>query len=178
MRAPHWRNSTAVIDTSCLLFLDHLDLLPILNIRYDKVYIPRYVYQEASRKQRKRHRLRRLIQTHGFLEICSATSAIDVRLLSDDILRPETKIDRGEAETIVQARERKASTVLMDDLKGRLVASRHTVAVRGTLGLLKEFRQIRIIGPVQPLIKKLQNDLGYRIDLKTLKQVLEELEES
>lgn len=114
MRAPHWRNSTAVIDTSCLLFLDHLDLL----------------------------------------------------------------LDRGEAETIVQARERKASTVLMDDLKGRLVASRHTVAVRGTLGLLKEFRQIRIIGPVQPLIKKLQNDLGYRIDLKTLKQVLEELEES
>jgi uncharacterized protein len=177
MRGSHRPISTAVIDTSCLLFLDHLDLVPSLSIRYNKVYVPRYVFQEACRKQRKRYRLRRLIAQHGFLEICSVSSDTEVRLLSDTALKPATVIHRGEAETIIQARERRASTVLMDDRRGSLVAVRHTLAVRGTLGILKEFRQIRIIEGVAPLVEKLRKDLDYRINDDVLNEVLSDLEE-
>lgn len=120
MRGSHRRISTVVIDTSCLLFLDHLDLVPSLSIRYNKVYVPRFVFQEACRKQRKRYRLRRLIAEH---------------------------------------------------------AIRHTLAVRGTLGILKEFRQIRIIQEVAPLVEKLQRDLDYRISSDVLREVLNDLEE-
>lgn len=169
--------SLSVIDSSSLIYLHHLNLLSKLIIRYDKVYVPRYVYEEVSRKRRMRHRLRRLFQEIPFLEQCFVTNEVNVQLLCNRKLNPSAVIDRGEAEVIIQARERQISDVLLDEYKGRKVAEQHTLNVVGTLGLLKMFKLNGIIPAVKPLIEKLQRDLDYRIDAKLLNVFLQEVGE-
>jgi len=169
--------SGAVIDASVLVFLLHLDLLPNLVIRYDVIYVPRYVLDEVARKGRARYRLRSVLKKYSFFEKCSVSDDISVRLLSDRALNPDARIDRGEAEAIVQARERKVGEVLIDEKKGRLIAERHSLSAHGLLGILKEFKRNGLIDEVRPLIAKLKRDLAYRIDERLLKKELAEIGE-
>jgi uncharacterized protein len=169
--------SPAVVDTSCLICLLHLDLLPKLVLRYDTIYIPRYVWGEVGRKGKSRHRLQRLLSEYPFLKKCHVINEVDARLLYDSELNVLAPIDRGEAEAIIQARERGVSEVLMDEGVDRIIAQRHNLKVKGTLGLLKEFNQMGIVDEIKPLVEKLRKDLNFRISPKLLKQILIEVGE-
>src|SRR5436853_7824605 len=114
--------SLAVIDASCLICLLHLnyslphpDFLKALSLRYDAVYIPRYVQEEVRRKGRIKHRLQEIVEHHPILKICNVESEYDAQLLYNRSRNPLAPIDRGEAEVITQARERKIFEVLIDD---------------------------------------------------------------
>lgn len=169
--------AAAVIDTTCLRCLLHLDLLPTLVLRYNAVYIPRHVWQEASRKGRGRYQLRKWLKQYTFLKKCSVADEVGARLLYDRNLNPGAPIHRGEAEVIVQAREREASEILIDELAGREIAQRHGLKVKGVLGLLKEFKLNGIIPEVRPLIEKLRRDLSFWIDENLLDRELKEVGE-
>ncbi|MBC7910369.1 MAG: DUF3368 domain-containing protein [Pyrinomonadaceae bacterium] len=181
MPRSRFQKSFAVIDASCLICLLHLkDLLPqpdflqALSLRYQTVYIPRYVQEEVRRKGRIRHRLLDVIQRYPILEICNVESEYDAQLLYDHHRNPRAPIDRGEAEVITQARERRVFEVLIDDRKARATAEELNLIVKGTAKLLVEFETIGIIEKAKPLIEMLRKAGKLRLSEKLFKEILKQ----
>jgi predicted nucleic acid-binding protein len=102
---------------------------------------------------------------------------IRVSLLCDPRTPSSARIDQGEAEAIIQASERSAVDVLIDERRARRIAEGHSLNVCGLLGLLKDFKRNALIKQVGPLIAKLKNDLDYRINTNLLIRELAELGE-
>jgi hypothetical protein len=67
----------AVIDSSPLINLAHLNLALELANFFDRVYVPRAVHRELNRKGRFRYRLNKLYAT-GVFERCAAADATNV----------------------------------------------------------------------------------------------------
>lgn len=187
MLETRFKRSFAVIDASCLICLLHLsqslpnaDFITALALRYQAVYIPRYVMEEVRRKGRIRHRIRELVRRYPVLEICDINNRYDAQLLYDRRLNPEARIHRGEAEVIMQARERGVTEVLIDDRKGREMAERHTLVPKGTAKLLIEFKRIGVRGAeeVEPLIRLLLNLGKLQLREDVLDKLLAEAGES
>ena len=158
MRRKNIEAESAVIDTSCLIHLWKLELISKLVVRFNRIYIPRYVEAETGRKGKLKNPLKELIKNNNpFLQICDIGNSYDVQLLYDRQLNPDANIDRGESEVIIQARERGISNVLIDDRKGRKMAVAHTLSVKGTLGILIELKRIGLIESVTPLLWRIGN---------------------
>jgi predicted nucleic acid-binding protein len=177
--------SFTVIDASCLICLLHLnyslpqtDFLQALALRYQAVYIPRYVLEEVRRKGRIRHRMRELVQRYPILEICDIGNQYNAQLLYDHHLNPGARIHRGEAEVITQAREREVSEVLVDDRKGRQMAERHTLTAKGTAKLLVEFKLMGVVKEAEPLIRLLLSAGKLQLKEDVLGKLLDEAGES
>ena len=64
-------------------------------------------------------------------------------------------LDRGEAEAITLALEYKGSELLIDETDGRRVATSYNVDVTGTLGILVEAKEEKLISEVKPIMDKL-----------------------
>src|SRR5712691_4707720 len=94
---------TATIDTSCLIALNHLQLLEKVAILFEKVYIPKAVQQEISRRGGPRRRIRSVLHRFALYQKCSAGDPARVALLlierGKKNIKP--KKDLGEAEAIV-----------------------------------------------------------------------------
>ena len=175
---PRPRPATVVLDTSCLLCLLHLDLLPKLILRYSAVYLPIHLLHEARRRGKSRYPLKSVLKSYPFLKRCKVGDEHEARLLYDPHLEPDIPIHQGEAEVIIQARERQAAEVIIDDSDGREVATRHSLNVRGTVRLLIELRRAEIIRQeIRPLVEKCRTDLGFRISDDVLDQILKEIGE-
>lgn len=72
-----------------------------------------------------------------------------------------TELDIGEAEAIALAVEIQADQVLIDERRGRLIASRLNLQYTGILGILVEAKSQGLIAEVQPLLNALINDAGF-----------------
>lgn len=169
---------TAVIDTSCLLNLLHLALISKIHLCYSTVYIPQYVLSEAE-KWHHPDELSRLLRHYTFLKKCAVRDKHQAELLYDPKRNPDAPVDRGEAEAIVQAKHRGVSEVLIDDRKGAKTAREHSLNVKGTLGLLKDFKLMRIIPKMEPLIERLRSTpRGFWLSDSVVSRVLSEVGES
>jgi predicted nucleic acid-binding protein len=65
MRAPR-----CTIDSSCLIALDHLDLLPQLSLLFSRVLIPKAVREDLFKRRSTKDRLQVLFASYAFLERC------------------------------------------------------------------------------------------------------------
>ena len=74
----------AVIDSSALINLTHLELASKLLFYFDRIYVPRQVQVEVNRRHRFRHRLNKLYQT-GLFHRCACANAVNVRLLAFEL---------------------------------------------------------------------------------------------
>jgi predicted nucleic acid-binding protein len=126
-----------------------------LVIRYDIIYVPKYVREEFRRKGRIKRQFNHFLQEYKFLQICEIGNFFDVQLLYDKRTNPDARIHRGEAEVIIQARERGTLEVLIDDSRGKKVAEAHTLLVRSTSDVLEEFERIGIISSVEDELRKI-----------------------
>lgn len=134
----------STIDSSCVIALDHLDLIPKLSSLFGVVLVPRAVQNELFRKHATRHRIKKLLDNYEFFQKCDEYDQASL-----DVLLAERKgtTDRGEAEAVVQAAEVGAS-ILIDDAWGRKLAERSRLQVLGTVGVLKRYREMDLIsGP-------------------------------
>ena len=171
--------ASVVIDSSCLIHLWKLDLIGKLTISFNRIYIPVYVQDECGRKGKVKRQLKSLIKNlHPFVQICTIESPYDAQLLYDKKLNVKATIDRGEAEVIIQAREREISTVLIEDHKGKKMAEQHTLKVQGILDILGLLKRNKIIDEIRPLIELLSKKYKYRVKKKTLEVFLSEHNES
>ena len=119
---------SAIIDSSCLINLVHLDLASKLILFFDRVYVPRNVQAEFNRKHRSRYRLNKLFRS-GVFEKCMCKDETNFRIL-------RFEVDAGEAEALVQAQEKGAEFVLVDERRAREIGVRQGLTPYGTVRLL------------------------------------------
>jgi predicted nucleic acid-binding protein len=161
----------AVIDASCVIALDQLNLLPQLSFLFARLLIPKAVRAELYRRRATKDRLRALLREYSFVLRCSDYDAGAVDLLLTDRSLGGTK-DRGEAEAVVQASQLGAA-VLVDEPWGRKLAERHRLRYHGTLWVLERLCQLGLLTTanvrehVQQLLKH-----GYRLPAEAVNDLL------
>jgi hypothetical protein len=114
-----------VSDASALIALGQVGRLDLLPALYGSIAIPSGVRDELRSAE-----LQRLLANPGsWLEVRPATPAPLLRALEADL-------DAEEAEAISLAVQVKADLLLIDERRGRAVATRLGLKVLGTLGVL------------------------------------------
>lgn len=94
--------------------------------------------------------------------------------LTDELLG---ELDAGEAESIALAVEKKASYLIIDEYKGRLIAERYNVKIVGLLGLLIRAKQQGLVSSVKDEVDKLLQ-IGFRLNAKLIADTLKKIGEA
>lgn len=119
-----------VVNSSPLIALCKINRLRILKEQFAEIFISESVYKEV------------VIQGKGKIgsKEVEEASWIERKKIKDieakGHLTMKFNLGAGEAETIILAREIKADLVILDEGKGRDIASISNLEVRGTLALL------------------------------------------
>jgi predicted nucleic acid-binding protein len=145
----------AIIDSSCLICLVHLNLASKLAFYFDVVYVPRNVQIEFNRKHRSRYRLNKLFEA-GVFQKCMCKDETNFRLLT-------AELDAGEAEGLVQAQERGAEFFLVDERKAREIGVRQGLTLYGTLRLLARFCLEGYAEDMWALVRRLRRERNFRV---------------
>ncbi len=81
-------------------------------------------------------------------------------------------VDPGEASAIALAMETSNAILIIDDLKGRKLASKMALNFMGTLGLLVKAKEYGVISAVKPYIEKIQAT-DFRVSSSLVNLILE-----
>ena len=146
---------TAVIDSSSLINLVHLQLANELSLFFDLIYVPRTVQVEVNRKQRFRYRLQRLYKT-GIFERCTTSDKWRVELI-------KAELHEGEAEALILAKERNAAFFIGDERRGREIAEALELKPIGTIRILARLNLESRAEETTKLVRKLRADLRFRV---------------
>ena len=133
---------------------------------YGKVYIPEAVWQELS-----------VIGTgQPWAAVMPALSWLEIRSVSNrslvDLLLLE--LDRGEAGAISLAMELRADLLLIDERRGRTVASRLGLKFIGLLGAVVEGKRKGYVAAVKPILDDLMAQAGFWVSEHLYSRVLRE----
>ncbi len=142
-----------VSDTSAISNLLIVNKLHIIKGLFGQAVIPPAVQQELSA----------LKKPNEF--ILAAWPWIQVRPLSDYAIVRELliELDLGESEAIALAEELGADTLLIDEAKGRKIASERGIQVTGLLGVLLASKANGFIQQVVPVMDELIEKANFRI---------------
>jgi predicted nucleic acid-binding protein len=155
----------AVVDSSPLISLTHLNLARELPLFFDRVYVPRSVQREVNRKGRFRYRLNKLYET-GYFARCAAADATNVQLLLNEL-------HEGEAEALIQGQERQALFFIGDEKRAREIAERMGRKPVGTLRLLARLNLEGRAPDLGSLVQVLRRDLGFRVSDDVVRQAID-----
>lgn len=142
-----------VSDTSPINNLAAINHLHLLHQLYGVVFIPEAVYRELTDPN---------FPVAGATEV-QTFDWIQARTISDRTLVEalSNELDIGEAEVIALAVEMQANQVLIDERRGRLIASQLNLRCTGILGILVEAKSKGLIAEVRPLLDALINEAGF-----------------
>jgi predicted nucleic acid-binding protein len=139
-----------VSDSGPLLYLGAAGRLPLLQLLYGVVVVPRQVWREV---------VERGAGEPGAAEVAAASF---IRV--DDVLEAgpmqralQVELDEGEAAALALAARLQADLVLMDERKGRRTARQLGFRIRGTLGVLLDAKKAGHIELVGPILDQLRN---------------------
>jgi predicted nucleic acid-binding protein len=82
------------------------------------------------------------------------------------------RVDAGEAEALALAEESPDSLLLIDELRGRAVASDLGLAVVGTVGILLEAKRRGLIAAVGPLLCRLRDENKFHLSDRLIRYAL------
>ncbi|MGC1306266.1 MAG: DUF3368 domain-containing protein [Phormidesmis sp.] len=94
------------------------------------------------------------VQTFDWIQTRAVSDRTLVEALSNEL-------DIREAEAIALAVETQADQVLIDECRGRLVATRLNLRYTGILGIVVEAKSQGLIVEVKPLLDALVNEAGF-----------------
>lgn len=129
-------SESVVADTTCLIALERIDKLDLLQRLFSSVIIPPEVAREFKTPPP---------------EWLTVQSASNLNILTS--LR--SRVDDGEAAAIALAHELKVR-IILDDRAGRSVARQFGLSVIGTIGLRVVAKQRGLVRTVRPLIDDLE----------------------
>jgi predicted nucleic acid-binding protein len=154
-----------VSNTSPIMNLLVIGKSNLLNELYGNIFIPQGVFQELS-NMHYQNKIKNL-------------SWLKIETVSDSSLLKSLffELDKGEAESITLAVEKKSDILLIDERKGRRVADHFQLKFIGLLGILIEAKSKGIIPKVKPILDDLIAKAGFWIDNKLYDYVLEVVEE-
>ncbi len=160
---------TAVVDSSVLINLTHLNLIRELSLFFERVYVPRAVHTEVNRKGRFRYRLNRFYDT-TVLRRCTVANETNVKLL-------QAELDLGEAEAVIQAQENDARFFVGDEKRARKVARNMGRKAVGTLAILARLELEGRAPELNQMVGKLRRDLHFRVSDELIKEAVEKASE-
>lgn len=128
-------SESVVADTTCLIALERIDKLDLLQRLFSSVIIPPEVTREFKTPPE-------------WLTIQSSSNR-------DVLASLRLQVDDGEAAAIALAHELKLR-IILDDRAGRSVAKQFGLSVMGTIGLLVVAKQRGLVRTVRPLIDDLK----------------------
>ena len=155
-----------ISDTSVISGLVQSGHLHVLQNLYERIIIPNRVYLELQ-------------DLDVAFRQKLALNWIEIReVLNTSLLNELTEVlDPGEAEAMVLATELHADLLLIDEIKGRAVATQMGLSVIGTLGALAEAKEKHYITAVKPVIDILVNQCGFWIKPSLVERVLKSVNE-
>lgn len=165
----------AVINSGPLMALAKLNLLQVLKSLFDKVYVPKSVYDEVVLKG-----LRKGSQDAKAVKVFIKEDKNFIGIKkSEKEFRPKIgKLDVGERDVIELGQRIKTDFVLMDDARARAEAIKAGLKVKGTLGVFVSAYKSRAISFRE--IKYIFNEIKSRSDIwinaKLCDEILENLE--
>ena len=155
---------TAVIDSTPLINLVHLELVTELSVFFDIIYVPRHVQTEVNRKHRFRYLLRDLLD-RSILQRCATADRTNVALL-------RLEIDEGEAEALIQAQEKGAAFFIGDDKRAREIAEAQGLKSVGTVGILARLELEGRADETMLLVKELRVRFDFRVSDEVVAQAI------
>ena len=130
-----------VSDSTCLIALERIGRLELLQKVFEEVWVPPAVLKEVG-------------QVPGWIAVISPTNWEFVQEL-------KKLLGEGEAEAIALAKERGAE-IILDDKRARRVAKEQGLKVVGTLGVLIRARSKGIVRSVSKILSELESKGFFR----------------
>lgn len=141
-----------VSDTSCLILLDKIDELNLLQKLFGTVVITEIVSQE-------------------FGDAIPDWINVEKTVAHSSQLLLQTGLDKGEASSIALALEHPDSLLIIDELKGRKLAKKLGLTITGTLGILAQAKMKGHISSLKLLVEKIKKT-NFRLDEQLVRQTL------
>ncbi len=126
-----------ISDPSCLILLDKIGALHLLNKLFGKITITKEVGEEFN------------IKLPDWFEISQPENKMYQKIL-------EASLDKGEASAIALAIEHKDCLLIIDELKGRKYAELLGLKITGTLGVLIDAKLSGHLESIKPLLDKIK----------------------
>jgi len=134
-----------ITNTTPIISLLKINKLNLLKDLYGKILIPKAVYEEIEKGNRKEYYQN--ISKLGWIEIQSIANKDSVLYFFD--------LDAGEAEVLILAHELNADLVIIDELAGRRYAKKLNLCLTGTIGILLKAKERNLILSVKDLLVEL-----------------------
>ncbi len=162
-----------VSDTSPITNLAAIGQLDLLRQLYSRVIIPQAVYNEMVGVDK---------VVPGAVEVQQLSWIQTIAVVNSqqvtEIQENQNNIDLGEAEAIILSKELKADLLLMDERRGRTVATSYGLNVTGLLGVLLQAKKQGLIPAIKPLIDQLIATADFRVSQKLYAIVLQSADEA
>lgn len=124
-----------VSDTTPIISLLKMNRLALLHSLFGSVYIPYAVFEELTGNPKYQEEVA-VLRESDYIQVEEVVNTGEVQSIKNDGL------DIGECEAIVLAKQLSAEILLMDEAKGRLVATQHGLHIMGIVGiLLQSFKE-------------------------------------
>lgn len=153
-------------NASPLIGLARIDRLDLLRELYGELVIPQAVCQEVVVRGAGQPGAE-LIKAASWIKEMQVANRALVQGLSQEL-------DSGEAEAIVLALEVEAEVLLMDERLGRETARHLGLRYIGLIGVLLEAKHRGLVVRVEPLLKALRTQAGFRIRDELYQRILED----
>lgn len=153
-----------VADTSVLLNLCCIKEADLLWQLFGQVVAPQTVKDEFERAVGAYGRFAGL-KFPGFVEIHPRPQSLQTWL-------PGARLDPGESDAIALTLALKADLLLIDERRGRQVASQLGIRFSGILGVLVRAKQALLISDVKALLSRLRLEAGFFLGDQQLDNVL------
>ncbi len=139
---------TILSDTSCLILLEKIGELELLNKVFGEILITQEIADEYG------------LKLPEWISIQNSANKNYQKIL-------EASVDKGEASAIALAVELVDCLLIIDDLKGRNLAETLGIKITGTLGVILEAKLSGKIDSVKPLLAKIkQTDFHFSEELE------------
>ncbi|NMF86635.1 DUF3368 domain-containing protein [Nodosilinea sp. P-1105] len=156
-----------VSNTSPILNLAIVGQLDLLRQQFGQIQIPPAVLDELKTdEERPGSQSIRAALTAGWIQVQPFSNQSLVQLLRQSL-------DGGEAAAIALALEQQADWILLDERDGRKVAKSLGLQVTGVLGVLLRAKESGDLPPLQPVLKDLIQNAGFRISSELLTKILQ-----
>jgi predicted nucleic acid-binding protein len=129
---------TIISDTSCLILLDKIGELSILNKLFGNITTTSEVAEEFGQP------------LPPWFEIKEPSDKNYQAII-------EASVDKGEASAIALAIELDDCLLIIDDLKGRKFANQLGLTIIGTIGVIVDAKLAGIIPSIKPILSKIKS---------------------
>jgi uncharacterized protein len=157
-----------VSNTSPLITLAAIGKLELLEQIYQQIVIPQAVHDEIAQGA-----------TRPGTAYILSRPWLNIRGIQDTarVANLQQNLHRGEAEAIALALEMQSSVLLIDEQRGRRIATILGIPVTGVIGTLIAAKHAGLIPQVKPILNDMVRLSGFRINQRLYTQVLHQVGE-